>query len=90
MLHIEFGFFEYSVQSKTKTTLFTKGASLVFFTLMKRLIHLIHFCVCQYRGEKIEKLCGVMGVEWPYDPDDSYELTTDNLKKILAIHMRFR
>lgn len=31
-----------------------------------------------------------MGVEWPYDPDDSYELTTDNLKKILAIHMRFR
>ena len=42
------------------------------------------------RGEKIEKLCGVMGVEWPYDPDDSYELTTDNLKKILAIHMRFR
>lgn len=43
-----------------------------------------------FRGEKIQKLCGVMGVEWPYDPDDSYELTTDNLKKILAIHMRFR
>ena len=43
-----------------------------------------------YRGEKIEKLCGVMGVEWPYDPDNSYELTTDNLMKILAIHMRFR
>ena len=42
------------------------------------------------RGEKIEKLCGVMGVEWPYDPDNSYELTTDNLMKILAIHMRFR
>ena len=32
----------------------------------------------------------MMGVQWPYDPDDSYELTTDNLKKILAIHMRFR
>ena len=31
-----------------------------------------------------------MGVEWPYDPDNSYELTTDNLMKILAIHMRFR
>ena len=44
----------------------------------------------RYRGQKIEKLCGVMGVEWPCDPDDSYELTTDNLKKILAIHMRFR
>ncbi|XP_068694646.1 E3 ubiquitin-protein ligase rnf213-alpha-like isoform X2 [Montipora foliosa] len=42
------------------------------------------------KGEKIEKLCGVMGVEWPYDPENSYELTTDNLMKILAIHMRFR
>ena len=44
-----------------------------------------------YREEKIKKLCGVMGVEGRCnDPDDSYELTTDNLKKILAIHMRFR
>ena len=43
-----------------------------------------------HRGDKIEKLCGVMGVEWPYDPDGAYELTTDNFKKILAIHMRFR
>ncbi len=25
-----------------------------------------------------------------YDPDPAYELTTDNIKKILAIHMRFR
>nr|KAG5700588.1 hypothetical protein BaRGS_015384 [Batillaria attramentaria] len=25
-----------------------------------------------------------------YDPDDTYELTTDNVKKILAIYMRFR
>jgi hypothetical protein len=25
-----------------------------------------------------------------YDPDPTYELTTDNVKKILAIHMRFR
>ncbi len=24
------------------------------------------------------------------DPDPAYELTTDNIKKILAIHMRFR
>ena len=31
-----------------------------------------------------------MGVKSSYDPDDSYELTTDNLKKILAIQMRFR
>ena len=47
-------------------------------------------CFIAHRGDKIEKLCGVMGVEWPYDPDDAYELTTDNFKKILAIHMRFR
>lgn len=25
-----------------------------------------------------------------YDPDRAYELTTDNVKKIMAIHMRFR
>ena len=31
-----------------------------------------------------------MGVNWLYDPDSAYELTTDNVKKILAIHMRFR
>ena len=36
-----------------------------------------------------------MGIKWDlansnYDPDPAYELTTDNVKKILAIHMRFR
>ena len=31
-----------------------------------------------------------MGVQWLHDPDSAYELTTDNVKKILAIHMRFR
>ena len=53
-------------------------------------LFMIQNCDYTCRGEKIEKLCGVMGVEWPYDPDNSYELTTDNLMKILAIHMRFR
>jgi len=38
----------------------------------------------------IQKLCSVMGVENIYDPDVEYELTTDNVKKILAIHMRLR
>ncbi|KAL3881512.1 hypothetical protein ACJMK2_027944 [Sinanodonta woodiana] len=42
------------------------------------------------RKEKIERLCLVMGNDKPYDPDDTYELTTDNVKKILAIYMRFR
>lgn len=31
-----------------------------------------------------------MGVECLHDPDESYELTTDNVKKMLAIYMRFR
>ena len=37
----------------------------------------------------VQKLCSVMGVA-PYDPDDSYVLTMDNVIKVLAIHMRFR
>ncbi|XP_053396335.1 E3 ubiquitin-protein ligase rnf213-alpha-like isoform X2 [Mercenaria mercenaria] len=42
------------------------------------------------RDQKIMKLCNVMGIEFPEDPDDTYELTTDNVKKIMAIYMRFR
>ncbi|XP_052061725.1 E3 ubiquitin-protein ligase RNF213-like [Mytilus californianus] len=42
------------------------------------------------RPQKIAKLCQVMGLETVYDPDETYELTTDNVKKILAIYMRFR
>uniref|UniRef100_A0A672GQ55 RING-type E3 ubiquitin transferase n=1 Tax=Salarias fasciatus TaxID=181472 RepID=A0A672GQ55_SALFA len=42
------------------------------------------------RGEKIERICNVLGIQWPLDPDETYELTTDNILKILAIHMRFR
>lgn len=42
------------------------------------------------RGEKIERICRVLGIQWPLDPDETYELTTDNVLKMLAIHMRFR
>ncbi|XP_078363938.1 E3 ubiquitin-protein ligase RNF213-like [Oculina patagonica] len=42
------------------------------------------------KEKKIAQLCSVMGVHWVHDPDRAYELTTDNVKKILAIHMRFR
>ncbi|KAL3881513.1 hypothetical protein ACJMK2_027945, partial [Sinanodonta woodiana] len=42
------------------------------------------------REKKIERLCQVMGNAKPHDPDNTYELTTDNVKKILAIYMRFR
>ncbi len=47
--------------------------------------------------EKIRKLMNVMGVEWAMhnqaaivDPDPTYELTMDNLLKIIAIYMRLR
>ncbi|XP_062573652.1 E3 ubiquitin-protein ligase rnf213-alpha-like, partial [Saccostrea cucullata] len=49
------------------------------------------------RMEKIKKLYSVMGIDIQseednseYDPDPTYELTTDNVKKILAVYMRFR
>ncbi|CAM9642728.1 unnamed protein product [Lampetra planeri] len=42
------------------------------------------------RLEKLVRLCRVFGIEYPEDPDENYELTTDNVMKMLAIHMRFR
>ena len=42
------------------------------------------------RQEKLETLCNVFGVKKVFDPDSTYELTTDNVLKLLAIHMRFR
>ncbi|XP_077022284.1 E3 ubiquitin-protein ligase RNF213 isoform X2 [Tamandua tetradactyla] len=42
------------------------------------------------RHEKLEKLCLVLGIQWAFDPDETYELTTDNVLKLLAIEMRFR
>ncbi|XP_032900200.1 E3 ubiquitin-protein ligase rnf213-alpha-like isoform X1 [Amblyraja radiata] len=42
------------------------------------------------RKDKIRKLCLVLGVSSLVDPDDTYELTADNVMKMLAIHMRFR
>ncbi|KAI6647050.1 E3 ubiquitin-protein ligase [Oopsacas minuta] len=43
--------------------------------------------------EKIAKIAGVMGIDFglnPIDPDPCYVLTPDNIRKILAILMRFR
>ena len=42
------------------------------------------------KSTMIEKIATVMGIEFPYDPDETYVLTIDNLIKILAIQMRFR
>ena len=48
------------------------------------------YLIIFYRDKKIQKLCNVMGLKMAHDPDETYELTTDNVKKILAIYMRFR
>ncbi len=49
------------------------------------------------KEQKIYKLMRVMGVDWIHnnlnlvkDPDSSYELTMDNLLKMLAIYMRLK
>uniref|UniRef100_A0A672YT28 RING-type E3 ubiquitin transferase n=1 Tax=Sphaeramia orbicularis TaxID=375764 RepID=A0A672YT28_9TELE len=42
------------------------------------------------RKEKIEQICNVLGIKSSCDPDETYELTTDNILKMLAVHMRFR
>uniref|UniRef100_A0A8D2D6D2 E3 ubiquitin-protein ligase RNF213 n=1 Tax=Sciurus vulgaris TaxID=55149 RepID=A0A8D2D6D2_SCIVU len=42
------------------------------------------------RHEKLLRLCLALGIPWAIDPDETYELTTDNILKILAIEMRFR
>ncbi|CAG0886586.1 unnamed protein product [Cyprideis torosa] len=41
------------------------------------------------RKDKLEAICQVFGVDY-CDPDNSYELTYDNVMKMLAIQMRFR
>ena len=42
------------------------------------------------REDKLAILSQVFGVETVFDPDATYELTTDNVVKMLAIQMRFR
>ncbi|XP_077969852.1 E3 ubiquitin-protein ligase rnf213-alpha-like isoform X1 [Styela clava] len=42
------------------------------------------------REEKITTLCQFMNIPKFYDPDPTYELTTDNVLKMLAIYMRLR
>ena len=41
--------------------------------------------------EKLKEICRVFGIRnVPQNPDTTYELTTDNVMKMLAIYMRFR
>ena len=48
-------------------------------------LYIMHF----NRLNMIRKLCTMMGFDLS-DPDDTYVLTIDNMKKMLAIQMRFR
>lgn len=41
------------------------------------------------RAEQLAIISRVLGVSTLYDPDDTYQLTLDNVMKILAIHLRF-
>ena len=50
----------------------------------------LHLIILWCRNEKIQRLCRVVGNDFPQDPDEAYELTTDNAKKMMAIFMRFR
>jgi hypothetical protein len=43
-----------------------------------------------FRQEKISKMCSVMGIDSNSDPDPTYELTADNVKKMMAVYMRLR
>ncbi len=53
-----------------------------------------HIFIPFYRHDKLLKLSLVLNADVHDDnvpdPDNTYELTADNVKKILAIHMRFR
>ncbi|XP_063403574.1 E3 ubiquitin-protein ligase rnf213-alpha-like [Mytilus trossulus] len=62
----------------------------LFDALVKNGVNLTENFDALPRLEKIKKMCYVMGIENIHDPDETYELTTDNVKKILAIYMRFR
>ncbi|CAG2252466.1 RNF213 [Mytilus edulis] len=62
----------------------------LFDALQRNKVNLAENFDALKRSEQITKLCNVMGLDTPHDPDETYELTTDNVKKILAIYMRFK
>ena len=68
----------------------------LYDTLIRNRVDLQDDCIQWDKAKKISVLANVMGIIKNSgklaitDPDSSYVLTIDNLKKILAIHMRFR
>ena len=72
----------------------------LYTTLTRNLVNFQDDCYKWDKAKKISVLANVIGIQTiselicqqtpVQDPDLSYVLTIDNLKKILAIHMRFR
>ncbi|XP_064641333.1 E3 ubiquitin-protein ligase rnf213-alpha-like isoform X2 [Lineus longissimus] len=79
------------IDHQTKAVLKEKIMSKQLFEALNRQgVNLLENFDNLTRADKITKLCTVMGNEMVHDPDETYELTTDNVKKMLAIFMRFR
>ena len=62
----------------------------LYNTLKKNQVDLDEDCNSWDRTKMISILANVIGIQSPIDPDPYYVLTIDNLKKMLAIQMRFR
>ena len=62
----------------------------LYNTLKMNQVDLDEDCNSWDRSKIISVLANVMGIQFPIDPDPYYVLTIDNLKKMLAIQMRFR
>lgn len=62
-----------------------------FYSVCVTIYNILFLSLILYlnRVALMEKLCRIIGAE-NYDPDKTYELTADNVKKMLAIYMRFR
>jgi len=97
--HQSFTFMGFIVDRRTQNVLDPNNGQIIERSIMSRdLQHALYQNLVDLnenfdklpREKKIEKMCLVMGQMDPHDPDPTYELTTDNVKKILAIYMRFR
>ncbi|XP_077980129.1 E3 ubiquitin-protein ligase rnf213-alpha-like [Glandiceps talaboti] len=58
--------------------------------LVMQMVNFNESANCQTRDDFLLKLSRVMGAKEDFDPDSSFELTMDNVKKMMAIQMRFR
>ncbi|TRY96584.1 hypothetical protein DNTS_014460 [Danionella cerebrum] len=85
-----------AVDPKTDTILMENVMTQELFTdIQRQRINLTENFDDLSREDKIQRMSFVVGakkgwVKGEFDPDPTYELTTDNVMKILAIHMRFR